>query len=74
MVEGDYQIRVEADGYQAYLSKPFTAKDGDSFHDNIELKTAGFKISQTTWNTIIALLLLIIIGFFIFNLMIKRKL
>ncbi len=44
--EGLYKITVEADGYESYSSAEFTASDGDSLHENIELTKKHFRFSD----------------------------
>lgn len=52
--EGTYYLAVEARGYPRYQGEPFTAREGDGIHFNVELRS-GFW-SRMDWGIVLVLL------------------
>jgi len=59
--EGTYQLKVEAENYNTYSSKPFKVKEGSSVHENIELKGSVWLLERYWWQITIVLLLIVLI-------------
>lgn len=68
--EGTYKISVEASGYKTYVSETFTAQEGDSLHENIELIPIGIAIGYY-W--ILITILVLILFYLIWRYIIKHN-
>jgi len=64
--EGTYYLTVEASNYHSYQSNTFEVREGESIHENIELKVSGLANfaknvwSKYWWQIIVGFILLIV--------------
>ncbi|MDO8486292.1 MAG: hypothetical protein Q7S77_01165, partial [Candidatus Staskawiczbacteria bacterium] len=64
--EGEYYLKVDAQGYSSYDGKPFQVSGGSGVHINIELKNKNWLTKIVNWKSIlfIVVILLLLYNFY----------
>lgn len=72
--EGSYYFQVEAPGYDPYEGKVFAVAEGNSIHQNIELKSGLGFISDIDWQTILLIVVFLLLVYNLYRNSLRDKL
>lgn len=72
--EGSYYFHIEAPGYKVYEGKVFLVRNGDSVHENIELKPLGGWFKEPDWQTLLLIVVLLLLVYNLYRNTLRDKL
>jgi len=71
---GTYYFKVSAPGYKPYEGEVFSVNDGDSIHQNIELRANKSWVASVDWTNVFLVGVLLLLVYNLYNSKLKYKL